>query len=56
MDLRGISGVAVGWTFRVTLIVSLVVQHLEDLGRQILLATNVYMTYRERIIYLGYSG
>lgn len=29
--------------------VSLVVQHLEDLGRQILLATNVYMGYRERI-------
>jgi len=29
--------------------VSLVVQHLEDLGRQILLATKVYMAYRERI-------
>lgn len=29
--------------------VSLVLQHLEDLGRNILLATNVYMTYRERI-------
>lgn len=29
--------------------VSLVLQHLEDLGRKILLAANVYMTYRERI-------
>jgi len=29
--------------------VSLVVQHLEDLGRQILLATKVYVAYRERI-------
>jgi len=28
-------------------------QHLEDLGRNILLATNIYLKYMERIPWLG---